>query len=159
MKIAGWSFTFNLSILLSLNHTPNSTQMETIRIKSITNTLPKHSIVFLNDSGTETKLLPGQSISIGDDLTLPFLPGRTTLDESLIRFFRTEIEGKTVEYTFICKQNEGIISALGTQQSDFHAPSNIHTSIPAVSPGDTISLTFNIDSDNVTWVIGEIDNI
>lgn len=133
--------------------------MENLIVSTITNTLPDHTIVLNDDNGLEIILHPGERLSGMNRLTIPFIPEGGTLQGGFLRFFRTERAGEITNYTYTCKQGSGVVSALGPNMQDFLPPSNIHTSIPFVQPGETISVTFNIDEDNVTWIIGDIDSL
>jgi|GEM_PF-3785212 len=133
--------------------------MENLRISKITNTLEKHTVVLRDDKGVEIVIHPGESLSGMTRLTIPFLPEGKQLENSLIRHFRTECNGEVDQYTFTCKEGSGLISALGPDMLHFLPPSNLHISIPEVRDGQTVSLSFNIDSDNITWIIGDIDSL
>ena len=133
--------------------------MENLTISAITNTLPERTVVLRDDDDREIVLHPGERMTGISRLTIPFLQEGATLQNGDIRLFRTEKDGEVVQYAYTCKESSGIISALGPNMQDFLPPSNIHTSIPEVTPGQTVSLTFNIDAENITWIIGDIDSL
>lgn len=133
--------------------------MENIAISSITNTLVAHTVILRDDQDREIVLHPGERLDGMSRLSIPFLTEGSPFLNEAIRYFRTERPGEVTSFYYISRENSGIISALGPNEQDFWPPSNLHTSIPNVSPGQTVSLRFFLDSDNITWIIGDIDGL
>lgn len=133
--------------------------MEKIAISSITNTLSEHTVILRDDKDQEIVLHPGERLEGVSRLTIPFQEESAPFQNEMLRHFRTEKPGEVASFYYISRENSGIISALGPNEQDFWPPSNLKTSIPNVSLGQTVSLRFQLDAENITWIIGDIDGL
>ena len=133
-----------------------------INITTIKNTIDR-DVIITNDLGKEFRLKPNEMMMNYTQLSVPIIAGESEFNEESFRIF--QVEGDSRMYGYIAVDGDGIISALGTLQSDFFPddPNRVKKTHEVVTDGDPIILTFMEDESvpgegRIIWVLGDHDD-
>lgn len=131
-----------------------------VEVVKIVNTLEDRAVTFANGDQEEFVLQAGETLEQVSNLHPRLLFDQGEISQETISTF--QVEGDQNPCSFAVVDRVGIISALGTMPEDYNIYDKAFTylSWAEIKAGQRIVLRVVIDSDQVPWVVGDLeDNI
>lgn len=133
---------------------------KTIQITEIENVLPDRSVSFKINEEETLQLKPNETKKGIGNYSRHVLPSLNEISTSSVSLFQVEGDQNPCSYAIVNKV--GIISALGTDPSDYdiHDKAATYLSWDRIRNGQKVRLRVTLDDDQVVWVVGDlIDNL
>ncbi len=133
---------------------------KTIQIIEIENMLPDRSVSFKINEEETLQLKPNETKKEIGNYSRHVLPSLSDINTTSVSLFKVEGDMNPCSYAIVNKV--GIISALGTDPSDYdiYDKAATYLSWDRIRNGQKVRLRVTLDDEQVVWVVGDlIDNL